>query len=163
MVYVENDSLILKYSAKYNTAGGGDLRRKGQPKGTVKLRLPINSQEWSDVLISFNRKEKVQIYVNGELAAERIMNSEESDVSLNSIFNLNLFSDTFGKNKMMGEIDDVRIWQKAITPMDNKKITNNHLVLYHSFNAAELTSLKEHFTNENQSVTGNITTAVKSL
>ena len=156
MMCVENDSLVLKYSAKYNPAGGYERRGRTTPCSTDKLRLPLKMGEWNQLIVTFDRDGKVKVYNDGELLAEKVMDSTEAGISLNSLYNLHLFSDASGAHQMRGEIDELKIWQKALGGAEIQSQPEAGLIFHHSFNSGDIKSLEEKFTGQVARVSGNV-------
>ena len=146
MLIFEDDSLILKYSAKYNTAGGLDRKGKTTPRSTEKMKFMIKRGEWSRLVLSFDRQAGVIAYLNGNKVAEVEMDASEADISLNSIFNLHLFADVFGDFQMKGAIDDLRIWSGALTRDEINMSPKGEPALSYSFNNEELSGIRERVT-----------------
>ncbi|MDO5978345.1 VPS10 domain-containing protein [Flavivirga spongiicola] len=152
LVAVQDGSLILKYTAKYNATGGNEREGDRTPPATEQFRFPIKMDKWNQVVVAFDRDGKVQAYLDGKKVAEKEMNKAEAAISINSLFNLYLFSDVQGLMPMQGAIDELKIWNKAITANEIGDVSEKNMIFYHSFNNVNKNKYKELFTGQEAKV-----------
>lgn len=113
----------------------------------------ITFGEWSHIAVTEERNGSIKIYVNGKLKAtsERIVQW----APLNSALYMSLFADGFERMAMKATVDELKIWDYALTDNDVKRVMYSHtasntggLVYYNSFNASELGKDHELFSKQ---------------
>ncbi|MEG1838916.1 MAG: LamG-like jellyroll fold domain-containing protein [Bacteroidaceae bacterium] len=108
---------------------------------------------WNHIAITHERNGNVKIYINGILkdTQKRIL----PEHTLNNSIYLSLFSDGFEKEILNASADELKIWNKALSPKDIRKsmyttepITNAQLVYHNDFNSGKLETQKERFSKQ---------------
>lgn len=112
----------------------------------------ITFGQWNHIAVTEERSGSVKIYVNGQLKAtdSRIVQW----APLNSALNLSLFADGFERKAITAAVDELKIWNYALTDNDVKLAMYSHkasdpagLVYYNSFNASKLGEDQEQFSH----------------
>lgn len=110
----------------------------------------IKKDEWNHIAITHERNGKISIYVDGKLRGSK--NRIMPEHTLNNAIYLSLFADGFERYCLSGSIDEIKIWDKALSADDVKKdmFSIAHplgakLVYYNNFNAPTLQEQKETF------------------
>lgn len=103
----------------------------------------ISMGKWSHVALSQDRDGKVTLYINGNEVASK--NRIVQWAPLNSAVNLSLFADGFESMPIKGAVDELKIWNKALSANDIRRAMFSHetsqsasLVYCNDFNAGSL-------------------------
>ncbi len=112
---------------------------------------PIELGKWSHVAVVHERYGNVSLYVNGKQVASAPRQYPE--YTLNSSMILSLFADGIERNALSGSIDELKIWNKALTQaelreeMHSTNLENKDgMVVYYNFNRGSLEGDMETFT-----------------
>lgn len=112
----------------------------------------ITMNKWSHVAVTEERTGSIVLYINGEPVgtAQRIRGEEHS---LNNSVVMSLFGDSFEQNTLQGSVDELKVWNKALSIDDVRRemfstnIANDgSLVAHYDFNGNDLESNRETFT-----------------
>ncbi len=100
----------------------------------------IAADEWSHVVVTVERTGNIRLYVNGVLKGSQVRRLQ--DVGLNSIQPLSLMADGYEYNPLDGNVDELKIWRKALTEEEIRetmfaqiKQGDADLIYYNDFNA----------------------------
>lgn len=113
----------------------------------------ITMNKWIHITIAHEREGKIRLYVDGKKTAEsdRILPKH----TLNNAMNLTLFADGFDRRAMEGAIDELKIWDYALTDPEIRHIMFSHeadkksgLVYYNGFNKDSLNQNADLFTGK---------------
>jgi photosystem II stability/assembly factor-like uncharacterized protein len=97
--------------------------------------------QWADISIEINRKEhKITLFVNGETVGVSEIPAGMANISLNSVMDLTLLADSYGKHKMVAELKEFNI---ANTKISNKELRHKSSkdVFYIDFKSREYKEL----------------------
>lgn len=110
----------------------------------------LDMGQWSHVAVGHDRYGKIILYVNGDEVAhgDRIVQW----APLNSAVYLSLFADGFESMPVKGAVDELKIWNSALSSNDIRRAMFSHetsrteaLVYYNDFNAGSLAKERELF------------------
>jgi photosystem II stability/assembly factor-like uncharacterized protein len=100
----------------------------------------IAANQWYHIAVSAERNGNIRIYVNGAQRATQVRRIQES--GLNSTQPLSLLADSYEYNAANATIDELRIWNTALSLEDVRRnmgaqpaYGDDRLVYYNSFNA----------------------------
>ena len=107
--------------------------------------------EWSHIAVTEARNGMIAIYVNGVKRGEQ--QRIRPEFSLNNSLYLSLFADAFEWQELDGAVDELKIWNYALSEDEVRKAAYSHktdnvngLVYYNGFNNGSLAADKEAYT-----------------
>lgn len=107
--------------------------------------------EWSHIAVTETRNGTIAIYVNGVKRGEQ--QRIRPEFSLNNSLYLSLFADAYEWQELEGAVDELKIWNYALSEDEVRKAAYSHktdnvngLVYYNGFNNGSLAADKEQFT-----------------
>lgn len=149
MLYIEGGKLKFLYSP--TNYFSQPTYEQSEPQTITMEWGTIPMGEWSHVAVTQKRDGQINIYRNG--VAGTPAQRQKPDHSLNNSVCLSLFGDINERNCLKGTIDELKIWNRVLSPEELRKerYSNNlankdGLVGYYSFNADSLATDKETFT-----------------
>lgn len=151
--YLAIDSETLRF--KYAPANLFDLPtyEKSFTQQTELNAGSITIGKWMHVAVTHQRNGNITIYVNGEkrTQAARIL----PEHTLNNAMYLSLFADGYEKAPIDAAVDELKIWNYALTDDEVRQVIFSHssnkkngLVYYNGFNNDTLTVNGETFTKQ---------------
>lgn len=145
---IQNGNLMFRYTPRNVFARPTYEAAPRQQFDITGGALPVG--KWSHVAVTEEKNGMITLYVNGE---KRVASTRElSDYSLNNAVYLSLFADGYEWVPMTGAVDELKMWNYALTEDEVKmamyshhSLNENGLVYYNSFNNGTLETDKEVF------------------
>jgi photosystem II stability/assembly factor-like uncharacterized protein len=81
----------------------------------------ISFNEWANITVTVNRMKGITLYVNHKVVGTQALSDIPASLSLNSVMNLTLLADTYGKRKMIGEIKNFSVYTNELSPNEVKQ------------------------------------------
>ncbi|MCK5834419.1 MAG: hypothetical protein KAG98_01635 [Lentisphaeria bacterium] len=116
--------LEVLLTAKQNRNLTRTFGEKPEQALRITSKSPIKMNEWTNVTLTVNRKGEAVLYVNGKAAGSVKMKLDEYALSLNNVMNLNLMADAFGNHQTKGELQHLKIWNRALEAKEIEKTIN---------------------------------------
>ncbi|TKG96432.1 hypothetical protein EYV94_04055 [Puteibacter caeruleilacunae] len=86
----------------------------------------VKFNQWAHVVVTVDREKEITVYVNGQIVGTESLSNIPSDLSLNSVLNMTLFADSYGKKRMIGEMKNFVILKSAVSSADISGLSQNH-------------------------------------
>ena len=149
LLYIENGVLKFKYYP--SNVISQPTYEVSMIQNAVVSGSAITMNKWSHVAVTQERKGNIVLYINGQQvgSSERIRKDEEH--GLNNSVIMSLFADAFESNCLRGAVDELKVWNRALTSTEVQRemfstaLNTDGLMAYYNFNGDKLEDNKEIF------------------
>lgn len=166
VLYIENGLLKFKYYP--SNVISQPTYEAVMTQNPVVTGTAVSLNKWSHIAVTQDRHGNIVLYINGNAVATqpRIRQSEEH--GLNNAVIMSLFADAFESNCLKGSVDELKVWNRALSAADVRRemfstaLRTDGLVAYYDFNGEKLEDNYETFAGHRAvSRTRAVTSAVR--